>query len=108
MPPRFIGTGQEVWKTFGNELTVADLLILCIQDAAANMPIPFNPQRWLPATANNGFYSLDILAWSGPQVEPAIVESWLPEAIDKASQTTDDNFLEQSSLIPYYWLNNRH
>jgi hypothetical protein len=29
VPPRFIGTGQEVWKTFGNELTVADLLILC-------------------------------------------------------------------------------
>ena len=99
VPPRFIGTGQEVWKTFCNELDTADLLILCIQDAAANMPIPFNPHHWLPFKANNDSTRMDIPAWSGLQAEPASVESWLPEAIEKASQPLDDYVLEQSTLL---------
>jgi hypothetical protein len=33
LPARFTGTGVAVWETFRHELTPADLVALCVQDA---------------------------------------------------------------------------
>lgn len=48
VPPRFTGTGPDVWATFRNELTPSDLAVLCIQDAGESMPVPFAPELWWP------------------------------------------------------------
>ncbi len=39
MPPRFTGAGPDVWATFRNELTAADLAALVIQDAGVSMSV---------------------------------------------------------------------
>ncbi len=92
---RFTGVGQEIWKTFRNELTVSDLLILTIQDAAANMPIPFDPGRWL--IYNNA--NLQIPTWSEIQVQPELVKAWLPEAYQAASLSLDAYLKAQATLL---------
>ena len=48
VPARFTGTGKAVWDTFRNELTTADLVSLCVQDAGVTMPVPFDPSSWWP------------------------------------------------------------
>lgn len=93
VPVRFTGVGQEVWNTFRNELTLADLLVLTIQDAAVNMPIPFDPQRWLPVNGGNA------PAWSELQVSPETVETWLPEAHRQAGLPLDDYLRQQAALL---------
>jgi hypothetical protein len=45
LPARFTGTGVAIWETFRNELTPADLVALCVQDAGVTMPIPLDPGR---------------------------------------------------------------
>lgn len=93
VPERFTGVGQDVWKTFRNELTLADLLILAIQDAAVNMPIPFDPQRWLPAEAGS------VPTWSELQVSPEAVQVWLPGAYKQAELPLDDYLRQQAALF---------
>jgi hypothetical protein len=93
VPLRFTGVGQEVWKTFRNELTLADLLVLAIQDAAVNMPIPFDPQRWLPVNGR------DVPAWSELQVSPIAVQAWLPEALQQVNLSVDEYLRQQAALL---------
>lgn len=93
VPARFTGVGQEVWKTFRNELTLADLLVLAIQDAAVSMPIPFDPQRWLPAEAGSAF------TWSALQVSPEAVTAWLPDAQRQAGLPLDDYLRQQARIL---------
>lgn len=93
VPVRFTGVGQEVWNTFRNELSLADLLVLAIQDAAANMPIPFDPQRWLAVTGTI------VPTWSELQVNPEAIQAWLPEAHQLAGLPLDDYLREQANLL---------
>ncbi|MCX6064204.1 MAG: hypothetical protein NT121_00365 [Chloroflexi bacterium] len=93
VPARFTGVGQDVWKTVRNELTLADLLVLGIQDAAVNMPIPFDPQRWLPV--DDGV----VPAWSELQVSPEAVQSWLSDAHQQAQLPLDDYLRRQAALL---------
>ena len=51
VPPRFTGTGPEVWAAFRNELTATDLAALVIQDAGVSMPVPFAPDQLWPGPA---------------------------------------------------------
>jgi hypothetical protein len=48
VPRRFTESGQAVWQTFHNELTIADLAAIAIQDAGIAMPMPFAPSNWWP------------------------------------------------------------
>ena len=76
IPARFTGTGKDVWNTFRNELTAADLVALCIQDAGATMPIPFDPTQWWPD-------------WPDPaRNRPSVAEAeqWIDEALTRADQ----------------------
>jgi hypothetical protein len=76
VPARFTGTGQDIWNTFRNELTAADLMALCIQDAGATMPVPFDPGRWWP----------DWPDWALLGGSPADAERWIAEALAIAGQ----------------------
>ena len=92
VPRRFTGVGQEIWETFRNELTPADLLVLAIHDASVNMPIPFDPQRWLPAGENAP-------AWSELQISLETVGAWLPQAQQQAQLPLDGYLRQQAALL---------
>ncbi len=93
VPARFTGVGQDVWKTFRNELTLADLLVLSIQDIAVNMPIPFDPQRWFPVGAGV------VPTWSELQVGTEAVQGWLAVAHQQAELPLDDYLRQQAGLL---------
>lgn len=95
VPARFTGVGPEIWKTFRNELTLSDLLILAIHDAAANMPIPFDPARWL----NDDDGAQRAPTWSEFNIQPDFVESWLSEAQQTASLSLDAYLQAQAKLL---------
>lgn len=76
VPERFTGTGKEIWQTFSNELTAADLVALAIQDAGATMPIPFDPGLWWPGWPD----------WALLDQSADLAEAWIDEAIAWANQ----------------------
>lgn len=95
IPVRFTGIGPDIWNTFHNELTTADLLVLAIQDVSANMPIPFDPQAWL-YPENSAEYAP---TWSEFQIDPELVQTWLSEAKQTAALPLDSYFRAQAELL---------
>lgn len=89
VPARFTGTGKEIWQTFRNELTAADLAALCIQDAGVTMPVPFDPGLWWPGWPD----------WALLNQSPAETEEWINEALDHAGQPRDAFLREQATLL---------
>lgn len=89
VPARFTGAGPAVWETFRNELTVADLVLLCIQDAGVTMPIPFDPSAWWP----------DWPDWPLVAPSPAEAERWIREALAQADQSRDVYLREQAAAL---------
>lgn len=89
VPARFSGTGKEVWDTFRNELTAADLVALSIQDAGAAMPVPFDPNLWWPEWPD----------WALLQQSAAEVEGWIEEALSRVEQPRDAYLREQAASM---------
>jgi hypothetical protein len=89
IPLRFTGTGQDVWNTFRNELTAADLVALSIQDAGATMPVPFDPGLWWPNWPD----------WALRGQSSADAEGWIAEALAQASQPRDDYLCQQAVAL---------
>jgi len=89
VPARFAGTGKEVWRTFRNELTVADLVALCIQDAGVTMPIPFDPSLWWP----------DWPERLRLQLPPADADRWIEESLAQTEQPRDAYLRDQAALL---------
>ena len=89
VPARFTGTGKEMWNTFKNELTTADLTALCIQDAGGAMPVPFDPGGWWPGWPD----------WALLGQSPADAERWIDEALARAEQPRDAYLGEQAMLL---------
>lgn len=89
VPARFAGTGREVWKIFRNELTTADLVALCIEDAGATMPIPFFPNLWWP----------DWPEQARLRLEPGDAEKWGEESLAQADEPLDTYLRWQAALL---------
>ena len=89
IPARFTSTGKDVWKTFRNELTAADLVALCIQDAGVTMPVPFDPSRWWP----------DWPDWALMGQSPADAERWINETLVEAGQPRDGYLRQQAAAL---------
>lgn len=89
VPARLTGTGRAVWATFRNELTAADLVCLCIEDAGVTMPIPFDPAEWWP----------DWPARTQPCPQPADAERWIAEALTDADQPRDAYLRQQAAAL---------
>lgn len=89
LPARFTGTGRDVWQTFRNELTTADLVALCIEDAGATMPIPFNPDLWWPNWPHRARL----------QLSPADAEQWVEENLAHADQSRGVYLGEQAAAL---------
>jgi len=89
VPSRFTGTGREVWDTFKNELTAADLAVLCIQDAGVAMPIPFDPSLWWP----------DWPGWAQLHLSTPDAEQWIGEALASAGESRDAYLRRQAAIL---------
>ena len=89
VPPRFSSKGEALWNTFRNELTVADLTALAIQDIGVTMPIPFDPGRWWPGWPD----------WELLKLPPPDVEKWLAEALLHAEVDRDDYVQTQAAML---------
>lgn len=89
VPERFTGTGQEIWQTFRNELTEADLVALAIEDAAVTMPVPFNPSLWWP----------DWPDWALLNQSADQAEAWIEAAIAQASHSQDAYLRQQAAEL---------
>jgi len=89
VPARFTGTGQEIWRTFRNELSAADLVALSIQDAGVAMPVPFDPGHWWP----------DWPRWATLNRPPAEVEAWIAGALRHADEPRDAFLREQAAVL---------
>jgi len=79
VPARFTGTGKAVWDTFRNELTTADLISLCVQDAGVTMPVPFDPSSWWP----------DWPARALLRPSEADADNWLADAMSQVDEQRD-------------------
>jgi len=79
VPERFVGTGMAVWETFRNELTTADLVSLCVQDAGVTMPVPFDPSSWWP----------DWPARALLRPSETDADNWLADAISRVDEPRD-------------------
>ena len=79
VPARFTGTGKAVWDTFRNELTTADLISLCVQDAGVTMPVPFDPSSWWP----------DWPACAVLRPSEADADNWLADALSRVDEPRD-------------------
>jgi hypothetical protein len=89
VPARFSGTGKEIWDTFKNELTPADLVALCVQDAGATMPVPFDPGGWWPGWPD----------WATLRQSPAEAEQWIADALAHADRSRDAYLREQAAFV---------
>ena len=89
VPARFTGTGKDIWATFRNELTAADLVMLCIEDAGATMPMPFNPGHWWPDWPDRARVSLS----------PTDAEQWIEQSLAHADQPRDAYLREQAATL---------
>ena len=89
LPARFTGTGAEIWKTFRNELNVADLVALAIQDAGVTMPVPFDPRQWWPAWPD----------WVLFRQAPDDAERWIQAALEQADLPRDAYLQAQAALL---------
>ena len=89
VPPRFTGTGPDVWATFRNELTAADLAALVIQDAGVSMPVPFAPELWWPGWPE----------WGVLRQPAAEVQAWIADALAAAEQPRDAYLRGQAGLL---------
>ena len=89
VPPRFTGTGRDIWVTFRNELTAADLVMLCIEDAGATMPIPFNPGLWWPNWPDRARLNLS----------STDAEQWIQESLAHADQPRDEYLRAQAATL---------
>lgn len=89
VPPRFTGAGPDVWATFRNELTAADLAALMIQDAGVSMPVPFAPEQWWPGWPE----------WRMLRQPAAEVQAWMADALATAEQPRDAYLRGQASLL---------
>ncbi len=89
VPARFTGTGRDIWATFRNELSPADLVVLCIEDAGATMPIPFNPSVWWPEWSERARLNLS----------PTDAEQWIRESLTDADQPRDAYLREQAATL---------
>lgn len=89
VPPRFKGTGPEVWAAFRNELTATDLAVLVIQDAGVSMPVPFAPEQWWPGWPE----------WGALRQSPVEVQAWMTDALALAEQPRDAYLRGQARLL---------
>jgi hypothetical protein len=89
VPARFTGTGADVWRTFHNELSAADLVALAIQDAGVTMPIPFDPRHWWPAWPD----------WVLFRQAPNDAERWIREALEQVELPRDAYLRDQAALL---------
>ena len=89
LPVRFTSTGKDIWNTFRNELSAADLVGLCIQDAGVTMPVPFDPSRWWP----------DWPDWALMGQSPADAERWINETLVEAGQPRDGYLRQQAAAL---------
>lgn len=91
VPARFSGAGRDVWQTFHNELTIADLVALCIEDAGATMPIPFSPSIWWPGWPDQARL----------QLKPHEVEQWVEEDRTNGNQPLDAYLRSQAAFLGF-------
>lgn len=91
VPARFTGAGRDVWQTFHNELTIADLVALCIEDAGATMPIPFSPSIWWPGWPDQARL----------QLKPHEVEEWVEEDLTNGNQPLDAYLRSQAAFLGF-------
>jgi hypothetical protein len=89
VPARFTGTGRDIWATFRNELTLADLVTLCIEDAGATMPIPFNPGLWWPDWPDRTRLNLS----------STDADQWIKESLAHADQPRDAYLRAQAATL---------
>ncbi|MBN1536874.1 MAG: hypothetical protein JW908_09100 [Anaerolineales bacterium] len=89
VPARFSGTGPEIWRTFSNELSIANLAAITIQDTGATMPIPFAPEKWWP----------DWPVWTLLQIPDQDVEIWVQEALSNHEQPQQSFLRQQAALL---------
>ena len=89
VPARFTGTGKDVWDTFKNDLTAADLVTLSIQDTGATMPIPFDPGQWWANWPD----------WALLHQSTDDAEQWIDEALARAAQPRDAYLREQATTL---------
>jgi hypothetical protein len=89
VPPRFTGTGPDVWATFSNELTAADLAALVIQDAGVSMPVPFAPDLWWPEWPE----------WGLLRQASSEVQAWIDAALALTGQPRDAYLQGQAELL---------
>lgn len=89
IPQRFTSTSQEIWRTFRNELTQADLVALAIQDAGATMPVPFDPTTWWPEWPD----------WALRTLPNQQVQQWVATAQESIHQTQEDYLHTQATEL---------
>jgi len=89
IPQRFTGASQEIWRTFRNELTQADLVALAIQDAGATMPVPFDPTTWWPEWPD----------WALRNLPEQQVQQWVTDAQKSVHQTQEDYLRKQAAEL---------
>jgi hypothetical protein len=89
IPQRFNGTGREIWQTFRNELTTADLVALAVQDAGATMPVPFNPTVWWP----------DWPDWALRDLPDEQAQRWVAAAKESTQQSQPDYLQTQAAEL---------
>lgn len=89
VPARFTGTGKDIWATFRNELTAADLVTLCIEDAGATMSIPFSPRLWWPDWPDRARLNLS----------STDAEQWIEESLAQAGRPRDVYLREQAETL---------
>ncbi len=89
MPERFTEKGQQVWRAFRNELTVANLAEIAIQDAGMVMPLPFDPASWWPGWPDGGLRNQ----------KPEEVQGWLATALDYAQESSSEYLHRQAQRL---------
>ena len=89
VPKRFTGDGPAIWHTFRNELTIADLVTLAIEDMGVLMPIPFKPTDWWP----------DWPDWALLNQPETAVQSWLDAARGEIGQSQQHYLRTQAQLL---------
>ncbi len=89
MPARFMGIGTEIWSTFRNELTLADLVAIAVQDAGVNMPIPFDPRYWWQGWPD----------WVLFQQSEDDAEHWIRDALESVDEPRDAYLRDQAGFL---------
>jgi len=89
VPPRFTGSGPQLWAAFRNELTLTDLLDLAVRDAAVAMPQPFALQHLWPEASGDELQA----------IPPDRVEEWINRGKGLAERSPDAYLRAQAQAL---------